>query len=149
MTPGRRQVRYESLDAIMPDVERLLAGHRTVGNWSVGQMCRHVGLILRASVDLPASTQFDPAMRFDEAKGRAALELGVILEGLPTGGPFVPPEGLDDREEAEGLRAAIGHYKAAPGPVISHPLLGPMSRPEWDRMSCHQAAHHLSFAVPE
>jgi hypothetical protein len=33
MTPGRRQIRYETLDAIMPDVERLLAGHRTVGNW--------------------------------------------------------------------------------------------------------------------
>jgi hypothetical protein len=77
-TPGRRQIRYESLDAIMPDVERLLEGHRTAGNRSVGQMCRYVGSILRASVDLPASTQFRPAMRFDEEKRRAAQESGVI-----------------------------------------------------------------------
>ncbi len=47
-TPGRRQIRNESLDEIMADVEGLLEGHRTVGNWSVGQMCRHVGSILRA-----------------------------------------------------------------------------------------------------
>lgn len=129
-------------------LQRLLQGHRTVGNWSVGQMCRHLGSVLRASVDQPASTQFDPAMRFDEER-RAALESGIIPEGIPTGGPFVPPAGLDDREEAEGLRAAIAHDKAAPGPVIPRPLLGPLSRAEWDRMHCHHAAHHLSFAVLE
>lgn len=34
MTPGRRSLRYGSLDEVKPDVERLLAGHTTVGNWS-------------------------------------------------------------------------------------------------------------------
>jgi hypothetical protein len=76
-TPGRRRIRYEGLDAIMPDVERFLEGHRTVGDRSVAQIYRHVGSVLRDSVDLPASTRFDPAMRFDEEKRRAALESGV------------------------------------------------------------------------
>ena len=33
MTHRRRPLSYDSLDQIMPDVERLLEGHTTVGNW--------------------------------------------------------------------------------------------------------------------
>ncbi len=51
MTPGRRTLGLDDLDQIMPEVERLLGGYTTVGNWSLGQMCRHLGAILRASVD--------------------------------------------------------------------------------------------------
>ena len=148
MTPGRRTIRYGRLDEIMPDVERLLARYTTVGRWSVGQMCRHLALIMRASIDLPASTQFDPSMRVDADTRRAMLERGEIPEAIPTGPALEPPAGLDDREEAENLRAAIAHYQVSPGPAIAHPLLGPLSRAEWDRMHCHHAAHHLSFAAP-
>ncbi len=42
MTEGRRPLRFHSFDEIMPDVERLLAGHRTVGHWSLGQICHHL-----------------------------------------------------------------------------------------------------------
>src|SRR4051794_20833011 len=42
MTPGRRSLRYESFDEVMPDVERLLEDHVTVGNWSQAQICRHL-----------------------------------------------------------------------------------------------------------
>jgi len=62
----------------MPDVEQLLRSHSTVGNWSLGPICRRFASIMRASVDLPASTQFDPAMQFDADRRRAALESGVI-----------------------------------------------------------------------
>lgn len=148
MTPGRRTIRYEGLHGIMPDVERLLQGYTTVGTWSVGQMCRHLASIMRASVDLPASTQFDPSMRVDSDTRRAMLERGEIREGIPTSPALEPPADLDDREEAENLRAAIAHYEASPGPVIGHPLLGPLTRAEWDRMHCHHAAHHFSFAIP-
>jgi len=118
MTPGRRTVRYGRIDEIMPDVERLLAGYTMVGRWPVGQMCRHLALIMRASVDLPASTQFDQSMRVDADTRRAMLERGEIPEAIPT------------------------------GPAIAHPLLGPLSRAEWDRMHRCHAAHHLSFAAP-
>ena len=47
MTPGRRTLRYESLDEVMPDVERLLEGHTTVGNWTLAQICRALALIGR------------------------------------------------------------------------------------------------------
>jgi hypothetical protein len=149
MTPGRRTIRYERLDDIMPDVDRLLDGHATVGRWTLAQICRHLATVMRRVIDLPASTPHD-ASRWvgEEAKGRF-FESGMVPEGMPTTASLLPAELLDEREEAEGLRQSISRYKASPGPVVPHVLFGFLTREEWDRFHCLHAAHHLSFAVPE
>ncbi len=148
MTSGRRALRYETLDEVMPDVERLLEGHTTVGNWSLAQICRHLATVMRRVVDLPASTPSDPSKWVPEEEKRRVLESGVLPEGLPGPTDLMPPKSLDDREEAEGLRAAIAHYRASSGPVIPHRIFGPLTKVEWDRLQLVHFAHHLSFAVP-
>lgn len=148
MTPGRRTLRFDSFDEIMPDVERLLEGHTTVGRWSLAQICRHLATIMRRVVDLPASTPVDPSKLLGEEQKRTTLQTGTIPEGLPLPAELAPPVELDEREEAEGLRRAIAHYTASPGPVAPHRLFGPLTKEEWDRLQCTHCAHHLSFAVP-
>lgn len=146
MTPGRRTLRYASFDDIMPDVERLLQGHTTVGTWSLAQICRHIATVMRRVVDLPASTPSDPSKWVPEEKKREVLESGLLPEGIPGPPEIMPPDSLDAREEAEGLRQAIAHYKASSGPVIPHRVFGPLTKDEWDRLQLIHAAHHLSFA---
>ena len=82
MTPGRRTLRYVSFDEVMPDVERLLAGHRTVGNWTLAQICQHLAGVLRRHVDLPASTVFDPDDRIPEEQKRRVFETGILPNGI-------------------------------------------------------------------
>ena len=118
MTEGRRTLRFNSLDEVMPDVERLLEGHSTLGNWTLAQTCHHLATVLRRVVDLPASTPVDPSQWVPEERNREVLESGMVPEGMPAPPVLLPPEGLNEREEAEGLRAAIAHYKASNGPVI-------------------------------
>jgi hypothetical protein len=149
MTEGRRTLRFDSLDEVMPDVERLLEGHSTVGAWSLAQICRHLATVMSRTVDLPASTPHDPSRWAGEEGKRQFFESGVVPEGIPTSPSLLPAEALDEREEAEGLRQAIAHYNASPGPVVPHVLFGFLTREEWDRFHCAHAAHHLSFAVPE
>ena len=149
MTPGRRTIRYASLDDVMFDVEGLLRGHATVGNWSLAQVCRHLATVMRRVVDLPASTPHDPSAWVPEDRKRQVLESGMLPEGLPGPPEIMPTETLGEREEAERLRAAIAHYRASPGPVIPHRIFGPLSRDEWDRLQLIHLAHHLSFAVPK
>ena len=148
MTPGRRALHYESLGKVMPDVDRLLEGHSTVGNWSLAQICRHLATVMRRVVDLPASTPHDASQWVGEKRKRQFFESGLVPKGIPASPPLLPVEGLDDREEAEGLRQAIAHYEASPGPVAPHRLFGFLTREEWDRFHCIHCAHHLSFAVP-
>ena len=99
-------------------------------------------------MDLPASTAFDPADRVSEGQKRRMLESGTLPEGIGAPPGVVPEATLGEREEAEGLRAAIAHYLASPGPAIPHRILGPLTREEWDRFELIHLAHHLSFAVP-
>ena len=148
MTSGRRTLRFNSLDEVIPDVERLLEGHSTVGNWSLAQICRHLSTVMRRVVDLPASTPVDPSQWAPEERKREVLESGIIPEGLPAPPEILPAEALNERDEAEGLRAAIAHYMASNGPVIPHRIFGPLTKAEWDRIQCIHCAHHLSFAVP-
>ena len=149
MTPGRRTLRFGSFDEIMPDVERLLEGHTTVGRWSLAETCQHLATTMRRVVDLPASTPADPSQWVGEEQKRRVLESGVLPEGIPGPPGVVPSEPRGEREEAEGLRTAIAHYRASPGPVIPHRLFGPLTKPEWDRLQLVHAAHHLSFARPD
>jgi hypothetical protein len=149
MTPGRRSLRFGSLDEVMPDVERLLEeGHTTVGTWTLAQLCRHVATVMRRVVDLPASTPSDPSQWVGDERKREVLETGLLPEGLPGPPELMPVDTSDARQEAEGLRQAIAHYKASPGPVIPHRLFGPLTKEEWDRLQLIHVAHHLSFAVP-
>ena len=148
MTPGRRTLGYESFDEVMPDVERLLQGHTQVGNWTLAQICRHLGAILRRHVYLPASTTFDPSDRVCEDQKRRMLETGILPEGIDAPPGAMPEATLSEAEKAEGLRAAIAYFRASPGPVIPHRILGPLTRDEWDRFELIHLAHHLSFAVP-
>ena len=47
---------------------------------------------------------------------------------MRTSAPFEPPAGQDDAVEVEGLRAAVAHHEASPGPFIDHPSFGPATR---------------------
>lgn len=147
-TPGRRHLSYASFDEVMPDVERLLAGHTTVGTWSLAQICRHLATVMRRVVDLPASTPHDPSRWVSEERKREVFDSGLLPEGLPSTEENLPTETLGEREEAEGLRIALAYYKASPGPVIPHRLFGPLSKEEWDCLQLIHFAHHLSFAIP-
>jgi hypothetical protein len=91
---------------------------------------------------------FDPSDRVLEETKRAVLDSGVLPGGI-TAPPGVLPEAVGgEREEAEGLRAAIAYYRDSPGPAIPHRILGPLTREEWDRFELIHLAHHRSFAVP-
>lgn len=148
MIHGRRALNFGSFDEVMPDVERLLEGHTTVGNWSLAQICRHLAAILRRHVDLPATTAFDPSHRVSEEQKRRMLESGVLPGSIDAPPGAVPETARGEREEAENLRAAIAYYRASPGPAIAHRIFGPLTRDEWDRFELVHLAHHLSFAVP-
>ncbi len=148
MTEGRRTLRFQTADEIMPDVERLLAGHRTVGHWSLGQICNHLANTMRRVIDMPASTPQDPSQWVSEERKQEIFASGMLPEGIPAPPQVLPTETTDDRAEAENLRQAIAYFQASPGPVVPHRILGPLSREEWERLQLIHCAHHLSFVVP-
>jgi hypothetical protein len=146
---ARRPLRFSTLAEVMPDVDRLLSGHTTVGSWSLGQICNHLTIGIVGSVDgYDGRAPWLVRKTVGAFVKRQLLATGQMRTGIKVPEKFLPRPGLDDRAEAEALRAALGLFSAHSGPMAFHPFFGPLDRDEWTRLHCIHCAHHLSFALP-
>jgi len=148
-TAARRPLEFATLERVMPEVDRLLLGHATAGNWSLGQICRHLAWALTASVDgFPRQAPWLFRRTIGRVLLKRLLKSGRMPEGAPVPGGGVPGPGLDARAEAEALRAALRFFIGHTGPLHEHPFFGPVTRAGAERIHCIHCAHHLSFVLP-
>lgn len=141
----RRSLAFATLHEVMPDVDRLLAGYRSGGNWTLGQVCNHLARVLVFTIE--GSPEHGPHVLEERARlimTRRLLSSGVMAEGLDVPGSPLPGPGLDDRVEAQSLRQAIDRFLRHPGPFAAHPLLGAFQLDQVHRFQCVHCAHHLS-----
>jgi hypothetical protein len=147
--PERRTLEFARLDDVMPEVDRLLAGYAPAGKWSLGQICNHLAETYRMSVE-GFGVQAPWLVR--STLGRASMKKLFrerrMKEGIKVPEKFLPKPGMDDRAEAEALRASIAYYQGHPETRALHPFFGRMTGDDWDRLHLIHSAHHLSFAVP-
>jgi hypothetical protein len=148
-TAGRRDLRFNTLDQVMPDVDRLLAGYEALGNWSLGQVCSHLARTVVDSVEgFPGRLPWVIRATFGRWTRNRILTSETIPEGVWLPEAARPKPNLDDRAEAEALRAAFRLFSARSGPTADHPLIGPMTHAQWDHLHRVHCAHHLSFLLP-
>jgi hypothetical protein len=146
---ARRPLAFASLGEVMSDVECLLAGHTTVGNWSLGQICDHLAGAVSISVDgVPMKAPWLVRRTVGPWIFRRILRKGRFPSGIKLPQKYAPRPGTGARAWAEALRAALARFAAHPGPLAEHPLAGPIPRGDWERFHCVHCAHHLSFALP-
>jgi hypothetical protein len=144
---GRRDLTFASLDDVMPEVERLLAGHTTVGRWTLGQICNHLASALRLTLEAPPSPA-EPT-REQRVARRLYFRSGRFPDGMEAPVRVLQPQpGLDAATETEALREAIARFASTTGPFPAHPVLGPLTREEWIRFHSLHCAHHLGFVRP-
>ena len=148
---SRRTLQFQNLNEVMPEVDRLLkGGHRTVGQWALGQICNHLAEVIRLSVEgFSGQAPWPVRKTVGQVMKRRFLSRGRLPSGLKLPEKYQPKPGLDDRAEAEMLRAAIQYLDRHTSPMAAHPLLGSMSRDEWLLFHAVHAGHHLGFAIPE
>lgn len=144
----RRAITFDRIDQVMPEVHHLVPAHETVGNWSLGAICKHLEDSFTGSIE-----GFD--LRNHRIKRffmkRKMLEV-ALTKGIPlnyTVDPNItPPPHVDLQAGVTGLAGAIERYMSYDGRLRAHPLFGRMPRETWDRVHCVHCAHHLSFAIP-
>ena len=146
----RRELVFDRLDRVIPEVDRLLKGHTTSGAWSLGQILHHLATAIRLSLGSRAISEdgpVDPALtRLFEVRRRRFFKVGKFPEGAEVPHPLlIPPKGLDDQAEAESIRLALVEFESFEGSFGTHPYLGPLPREEWAAFHGIHCAHHLSF----
>jgi uncharacterized protein DUF1569 len=149
---GRRVLHFDTIDDINADVDRLAKGReiRTLGNMSAGQIFKHLSTTMEKSIDgyssqLPAPLRVVLRLLFKNSFLNKPMSAGFKL---PKGAQveLVPgATGLD--EGLEGIRRAIKRLQTESHRAPS-PVLGPLTRDEWNLMHCRHSELHLSFLVP-
>ena len=145
---GRRELRYESYSDLAADAQRLAATtHRTLGNWTLGQILLHTAQAIDSSIDgagfaLPLPLRW--VMTF--LMKRRFLNRSLPA-GFKTSPQFIPSE-TSVEEGLAALRRAI-ERQATTTERANHPAFGSISQKEWDDFNLRHAEMHMSFVVPE
>ncbi len=145
---NRRSVRFSDLNDVLADAERNADRQcSTMGNWSIGQIYKHLATTMNKSIDgFEFTTPF-----FVRLIGQWYLKRKFLRDGFPAGfqlkgkaaEELVPGE-TTTSDGLEYLRGAIKRLnletKRSP-----HPALGAMSADEWNRLHLRHAELHMSF----
>lgn len=148
---GRRTVHYASLQEVLADAERLSSGDaKTLGNWSAGQIYRHLARAFNGSIDGFKAT-FPWYIRLMAGLFKKKLIAGAMPPGIklpPNFARTVIPEPTSVEEGLAELRAAIARLEQEPHRAKS-PVFGNLTKEEWDRIHLNHAQLHMSFLVPQ
>ncbi len=147
---ARREITITSLHEVMPEIDRMLEnGYDRCGNWALGDVCNHLTQSVQNSVEgFGFKASWFLRMTLAKVAKRQIFATGKMRAGISV--PQLNPKGtnLDDRAEAEALRAAIAYYLTTPSPRAEHPFFGKMTSEDWDRLHAIHSGHHLSFLIP-
>ncbi|OYP33078.1 DUF1569 domain-containing protein [Rhodopirellula sp. MGV] len=141
-----RPLKFNDLSDAVEEARQLLAcGYVRHGNWSLGQICRHLVLVQDPSVDgypiwMSLFAPLRPLVR--------RLLLPKVLSddsprGIRTAPMFVPSDNLDDAAEVDAFAASVERLLAHPGAYAPHPGFGRLPREKILEIHAAHAAHHL------
>jgi hypothetical protein len=148
---NRRQLHFHTVGDILADVEQLNKGKiKTLGNWSSGQVLKHLTSVMNGSIDgFPFRLGWPLRLLGRMVRNR------VLTKGMTPGfqlkneaaNAFLPP--ATSWEDGLALfRQAIQRQQAETKREPS-PFFGTMTREQWEQLHCRHAELHLSFLVPE
>jgi hypothetical protein len=147
---GRRKVNYASYEELLADADRLSAGPiKTLGNWTAGQILRHVAAVMNASIDGFTFT-FPWYMRVVVRPFRKRVLAGPMPAGFklsPEGSRALDPPPTSLEEGSADLHAAVARLQRELNRA-KNPMLGQLSKEEWDTLHLRHASLHMSFIIP-
>ncbi len=149
----RRQLRFDSIDELLAEVDRIVAADgegqlETLGSWTPGQILGHVAAWIEYGYDgfpmKPPPWIIRLILRMQVKKYlRRGMPSGVRIPKVPQG-----TYGIEDMptEEAAGrLRVAADRLKRGEAAKYDSPAFGPMSREQRVQLNLRHAELHLSF----
>jgi hypothetical protein len=146
----RRTLQFRNTDDVVSDVRALAqSGYLRTGNWSLGQICDHLAIFLRGSID-GFGEMFPWIVRATLGKfvQWQIFRTGAMRTGVKVPKRFLPCDVTPDAAAVEKFIALVERYKNKAEPMQPSPFFGPLTKDEWTRLHLIHCAHHLSFLTP-
>ena len=152
---GRRILRFESIDQVLADVDRLVEAERAgrlrrLGNWTLGQTLGHLaGWAEYGYTGFPLKVPFFirwilrlRKQKFLYGPMRAGVKIPRLEGGTLATDPMTTEEGLGRfRRVMERLKKET--------PTVPSPVFGQLTHQESIALSLRHAELHLGFLLPE
>lgn len=149
-----RELRFATIDELKAEIDRVesaveVDAAQANGNWSVGQICQHVGKFVMFSIDgfdgkAPWIVRVVAQLLFKkQALGPKPMPRGIQL-------PKQAASMLPEPEIAAGdgiafLRAQLARIDAGERMTQPSPIFGSMTHDQWMHVHLKHAAGHLGF----
>jgi hypothetical protein len=146
---GRRKLDYASFDELLADADRMTSGPvKTLGNWSAGQIFKHLAIICNGSIDgLPVTFPWHFRILVKLFKNKLfSMDMPPGYHMKPENAKITEPGPTSAEEGLAALRAAIARLQYE-SHRAKHPLLGNLTREQWDKIHLKHASLHMSFLV--
>ncbi|MHC4878739.1 MAG: DUF1569 domain-containing protein [Planctomycetota bacterium] len=149
---ARRTVHYSTLQEFKEDLDALIeAGCETVGNWTLAQICDHIGDTFHSSID---GIDYK-APWFARTFIAPFLKNSVLINPMKPGiqlpkkaEKFLPPADVTLEDALEKVRTGLERLESEL-PVADHPFFGKMASEEWMQLHLRHCELHMSFIVPK
>jgi hypothetical protein len=146
----RRKLDYASFEEMLADADRLASGPvKVLGNWSAGQIFRHLALAYNGSIDGFTMT-FPWPLRMMARVFKKKLINGSMPPGfnLPSeGAKAIAPGETTTAEGLADLHSAVARLERE-SHRAKHPMFGDLSKEQWNTIHLNHASLHMSFLVP-
>ena len=152
---ARRILRFESLDQMIAEVDRLVAAERAgklkrAGNWTLGQILGHIAVWAEFSyTDMPLNPPFFVRWILRWQKGKylygpmpAGVRIPRVNGGTLGTDPMTLEEGLDR------LQRVIARLRVEP-PTAPSKVFGMLTHEESIALNLRHAELHLGFLIPD
>ena len=147
---NRRVLDFRTIDEVVADVDQLVStGYVKVGNWSLGQICRHLANFVKGSIDGFNGPRVSWLIRlFAPLAVRWMRKTRRMPAGVSVPAAYQPGADADDAAEVARLKEALRRFELHRGPLHSSPFGGGVERDECLDMHLIHCSHHLSFLQP-
>jgi hypothetical protein len=149
---GRRVLHFTSLADVLADCEMLCSTRpvHALGNWQLGTALEH----LARSIDMALEGARFKAPWYIRRLG-PLFKKRMLSRPMPAGFQLpveaarvlIPEEECEMHEVLRHLRSSVMRSLATTHRYPS-PVLGPLTREEWDQLHCRHAELHFSFFIP-
>lgn len=147
---NRRALHFKTVDDILRDAEEITSGEvRHLGNWTPGKIFKHIAITMDNSVD-GVDFKAPLLIRIVARLMKKSFLNNTMKSGFQMPEKmkphFSPPDDVSIEEGLTALRESIERYKSATD-LQPSPVLGNLTRDEYDKLHMRHAEMHLSFIV--
>lgn len=153
-TAPRRDVHFRTIEDVAADLDRVESAPAagtltTTGNWTPGQICEHVAILMECAVDgFPSKAPAPIRWLITALYKKKALSGKPMPAGfkIPNQAAFLRPG--DQTSDADGiarLRRIIGRVHAGERFTHPSPVFGKLTHDQWVTLQSGHAGMHMSF----